>query len=165
MREHFAVCLREQGIEANATQRWQRGVTRRSLGQPEFHNARKVQTDRERTRKHAIARKKKTLLLKTMQNRLMDVECSVRSGKPIPDPPGIVKAKAKRQELTDLLNDVINELNAGSSQDKMLVRATKEHLQKLPPVKSAVQEAVNSLTDKARLQKRAEVKRTTTKNR
>ena len=35
MREHFASCLRDQGIEANATQRWQRGVTRRSLGTPE----------------------------------------------------------------------------------------------------------------------------------
>ncbi|HJA10299.1 MAG TPA: hypothetical protein H9961_03535 [Candidatus Duodenibacillus intestinavium] len=165
MREHFAVCLREQGIEANATQRWQRGVTRRSLGQPEFHNARKVQSDKERARMHAIARKKKTLLLKTMQNRLQDVERSVRSGKPIPDPPGIVKARAKRQELTDLLNDVIDELNAGSSQDKMLALATKEHLQKLPPVKSAVQEAVSSLTDKVRHAKRAEVKRATTKNR
>lgn len=165
MREHFAVCLREQGIEANATQRWQRGVTRRSLGQPEFHNARKVQTNKERARKHAIARKKKTLLLKTMQNRLQDVERSVRSGKPIPDPPGIVKAKAKRQELTDLLNDVINELNASSGQDKILAQATKEHLQKLPPVKSAVQEAVSSLTDKTIHAKRAEVKRTTTKNR
>lgn len=104
--------------------------------------------------------KKKTLLLKTMQNRLMDVERSVRSRKPIPDPPGIVKAKAKRQELTDLLNDVINELNAGSSQDKMLARAAKEHLQKLPPVKSAAQETVSSLTDKARHAMQAEVKRT-----
>ena len=140
-------------------------MTRRSLGQPEFHNARKVQTNKERARKHAIARKKKTLLLKTMQNRLQDVERSVRSGKPIPDPPGIVKAKAKRQELTDLLNDVINELNAGSGQDKILAQATKEHLQKLPPVKSAVQEAVSSLTDKTIHAKRAEVKRTTTKNR
>ena len=165
MREHFAVCLREQGIEANATQRWQRGVTRRSLGQPEFHNARKVQSDKERARKHAIARKKRTKLLKTMRNRLQDVERSVRSEKPIPDPPGIVKAKAKRQELTALLTDVINELNAGSSQDKMLAHATKEHLQKLPPVKSAVQEAVSSLTDKARHSKRVEIKRTTTKNR
>ncbi len=112
-----------------------------------------------------MPRKKKTLLLKTMQNRLQDVERSVRSGKPIPDPPGIVKAKAKRQELTDLLNGVINELNAGSGQDKILAQATKEHLQKLPPVKSAVQEAVSSLTDKTIHAKRAEVKRTTTKNR
>lgn len=165
MREHFAVCLREQGIEANATQRWQRGVTRRSLGQPEFHNARKVQSDKERARNHAIARKKRTKLLKTMQNRLKEVEKSVRIGKPIPDAPGIVRAKAKRQELTDLLNDVINELNAGSGQDKILAQATKEHLQKLPPVKSAVQEAVSSLTDKTIHAKRAEVKRTTTKNR
>ena len=148
MREHFAVCLREQGIEANATKRWQRGVTRRSLGQPEFHNTRKVQSDKERARKHAIARKKRTKLLKTMQHRLQDVERSVRSGKPIPDHPGIVKAKAKRQELTDLLNDVIHELNAGSSQDKELARATKEHLQKLPSVKSAVQEAVSFLSNK-----------------
>ena len=165
MREHFAVCLREQGIEANATQRWQRGVTRRSLGQPEFHNARKVQSDKERARMHAIARKKKTLLLKTMQNRLQDVERSVRSGKPIPDTPGIAKAKAKRQELTDLLNDVINELNAGSSQDKMLALATKEHLQKLTPVKSAVQEAVSSLTDKAIGAKQEKIKRAPAKNR
>lgn len=104
-------------------------------------------------------------MLKTMQNRLMDVERSVRSRKPIPDPPGIVKAKAKRQELTDLLNDVINELNAGSSQDKMLARAAKEHLQKLPPVKSAAQETVSSLTDKARHAMQAEVKRTPIKNR
>ena len=147
MREHFAVCLRDHGIEANATRRWQRGVTRRSLGQPELHNARKVQSEKERARKHAIARKKKTRLLKTMQNRLLDVEHSVRSGKPIPDPPGIVKAKAKRQELTDLLNDVINELNAGSNQDKMLARATREHLQKLPPVESAAQKAVRSLRE------------------
>lgn len=165
MREYFAVCLRERGIEANATQRWQRGVTRRSLGQPEHHNARKVQSDKERARKHAIARKKKTLLLKTMQNRLQDVERSVRSGKPIPDPPGIIKAKAKRRELTDLLNDVINELNAGTSQDKILARATKEHLLKLPPVKSAAQEAVSSLTDKAKYATQAKIKRTTTKNR
>lgn len=141
MREHFAVCLREQGIEANATQRWQRGMKGRSLEQSEFHNVRKVQTDKERARMHAIARKKKTLLLKTMQNRLHDVERSARSGKPVPDHPGILKAKAKRQELTDLLNDVINELNAGSSQDKMLALATKELFEKLPPVKSAVQEA------------------------
>ena len=84
---------------------------------------------------------------------------------PFPDPPGIVKAKAKRQELTDLLNDVINELNAGSSQDKMLARAAKEHLQKLPPVKSAAQETVSSLTDKARHAMQAEVKRTPIKNR
>ena len=89
----------------------------------------------------------------------------VRSRKPIPDPPGIVKAKAKRQELTDLLNDVINELNAGSSQDKMLARTAKEHLQKLPPVKSAAQETVSSLTDKARHAMQAEVKRTPIKNR
>ena len=100
-----------------------------------------------------------------MQNRLQDVERSVRSGKPIPDPQGIVTAKTKGQELTDLLNDVINELNAGSSQDKMLALATKEHLQKLPPVKSAVQEAVSSLTDKAIGAKQAEIKRTATKNR
>ena len=100
-----------------------------------------------------------------MPNRLQDVERSVRSGKPIPDPPGIAQAKAKRQELTDLLNDVINELNVGPSQDKKLAQATKEHLLKLPPVKSAVQEAVSSLTDKTIHAKRAEVKRTTTKNR
>lgn len=100
-----------------------------------------------------------------MQNRLQDVERSVRSGKPIPDPPGIVKAKAKRQELTDLLNDVINELNAGSGQDKILAQATKEHLQKLPPVKSAAQEAVSSLTDKAIGAKQAEIKRAPAKNR
>ena len=159
MREHFAVCLREQGIEANATQRWQRGVTRRSLGQPEFHNARKAQTDKERARKHAIARKKKTLLLKTMQNRLQDVELSVRSGKPIPDPPGIVQAKAKRQELTDLLNDVINELNVGPTQDKKLAQATKEHLLKLPPVESATQEAVRSLSKQARLLQKAQAQK------
>ena len=165
MREHFAVCLREQGIEANATQSWQRGMTRRSLEQSEFHNVRKVQTDKERARMHAIARKKKTLLLKTMHNRLQDVEHSARSGKPVSDHPGILKAKAKRQELTDLLNDVINELNAGSSQDKMLALATKELLEKLPPVKSAVQEAVSSLTDKSMGARQAVIKRTATKNR
>lgn len=156
MREHFAVCLREQGIEANATQRWQRGVTRRSLGQPEFHNARKVQSEKERARMHAIARKKKTRLLKTMQNRLQDVEHSVRGGKPIPDPPGIVKAKAKRQELTDLLNDVINELNVSPTQDMKLAQATKEHLLKLPPVESATQETVRSLSKQARLDQEAQ---------
>ena len=114
---------------------------------------------------HAIARKKKTLLLKTMHNRLQDVERSARSGKPVSDHPRILKAKAKRQELTDLLNDVINELNAGSSQDKMLALATKELLEKLPPVKSAVQEAVSSLTDKSMGARQAEIKRTATKNR
>ncbi|MCB7457622.1 hypothetical protein LI117_11875 [Sutterella wadsworthensis] len=93
MREHFAVCLREQGIEANATQRWQRGMTRRSLEQSEFHNVRKVQTDKERARMHAIARKKKTLLLKTMQNRLQDVERSARSGKPVPTIPASSKLR------------------------------------------------------------------------
>ena len=75
------------------------------------------------------------------------------------------KAKEKRQELTDLLNDVISELNSGSSQDKMLARATKAHLQKLPPVKSAAQEAVSSLTDKAIGAKQAEIKRAPAKNR
>lgn len=63
------------------------------------------------------------------------------------------------------MNDVINELNAGSSQDKMLTLATKEHLEKRPPVKSAVQEAVSSLTDKSMGARPAEIKRTATKNR
>ena len=68
-------------------------MTRHSLEQSEFHNVRKVQTGKERARMHAIARKKKTLLLKTMQNRVQDVERSARSGKPVPDHPGILKAR------------------------------------------------------------------------
>lgn len=52
MREHFAVCLREQGIEANATQRWQRGMTRRSLEQSEYHK-RAEGANRQGTRPYA----------------------------------------------------------------------------------------------------------------
>lgn len=159
MREHFASCLRDQGIEANATQRWHRGVTRRSLGQPELHNARKVESEKERARKHAIARKKKTKLLKTLQNRLQDVEHSVKQGQPISDSPGIVKAKAKRRELTDLLIDAISELNRGSAQDKQLARETAHHLQNLKPVESATQAAARSLNDRAKLIRHMQAKK------
>ena len=38
-------------------------------------------------------------------------------------------------------------------------------VEKLPPVKSAVQEAVSSLTDKSMGARQAEIKRTATKNR
>ena len=47
----------------------------------------------------------------------------------------------------------------------MLALATKELLEKLPPVKSAVQEVVSSLTDKSMGARQAEIKRTATKNR
>lgn len=64
-----------------------------------------------------------------------------------------------------LLITELQGLCAGSSQDKMLALATKEHFEKLPPVKSAVQEAVSSLTNKSMGARQAEIKRTATKNR
>ena len=150
MREYFAVCLREQGIEANATQRWQRGVTRRSLEQPEFHNAQKVQSDKERARKHAIARKKQTKLLRTLQSRLDVVQQAAKSGHPITDSPGIVKAKKRRQTLNSLLQQTIDDLSEGTPGDRVLAEETRQYVSNLPPVESAVQQASRTLSDKAK---------------
>lgn len=145
MREHFAVCLRAHGIDATATRRWQRGVTRRSLTQPELHNLKRYESDKARARAHAIARKKaarKVKLLGTLQNRKMEVSEAVKRGTSIPDHPAIVNAKERRAKLKVLVRETIKILEKGSPDDKQLARQTKDFYDRLPPVQSVTQEAL-----------------------
>ena len=150
LREVFATCLREVGVAANATPRWARGKTQRGLSQAEYNNVKRARTAKERAKLYAMQKKrakaKPVRVTKNLKNRSDEVQVAIKTGKPIPDAPGIVKAKARRQSLTSLLEQSIAELQAGDSADKQLAAATKKHLEELPPVESAQQMAVRVLS-------------------
>lgn len=147
LRETFAACLNEHGIVANATPRWVRGKVHRSLSQSDYNNLKKA-SDKERARVFAMARKRQSLN-RNLAARQKEVLDHLASGKSIPDAPGIIKAKARRENLTQLMKEAIAELSEGNAQDKQLAEGLKRHVNALPPVESIQQRGLRKLKEAA----------------
>lgn len=140
MRESFAACLSRHGIKANATSRWVRGRTEKGLKQPEFHAAKRFQSEKERARAFAIDKKRKLKQLKTFSNRQKEIQNHLERNTDIPDHPGITKAKKRRKQLQDTVRKTVQELSASpDSNDRKLAESMQAYYSNLGLVESRQQ--------------------------
>lgn len=124
-----------------------RGKVHRSLSQGDYHNLRKV-SSKERARIYAMAGKRQRLN-RNLAVRQKEVLDHLATGKPIPDFPGIIKAKARRTNLNLLLSEAIVELSEGSKEDQKLAAGLRQHIHSMPPVEIIQQRGLRKLKDAA----------------
>lgn len=92
--------LVKNGIEANATRRWSRGKTIKSVSQADYHVARnRVMTNEERARIYAMSKKRN--LLNHQKERMQRIADAFEIGAEIEDSDGIVQAKKRERKSSD----------------------------------------------------------------
>lgn len=146
-REHFASCLLKNGIEANATRRWSRGKTIKSVSQADYHVARnRVMTNEERARIYAMSKKRN--LLNHQKERMQRIADAFEIGAEIEDPDGIVQAKKTRKKVIGLANGAAQQLLRSQNQaDRELGKKLKIHYDNLSPVESAQQKMLRKMNE------------------
>lgn len=144
-REHFAVCLRYHGIEANATKRFSRGRTQKSLTQAEFNNLKRFKNAKDRAKAHAIARKK-IILSKNLQNRTKEIRDAVISNTSLPDHAAISFLKKKRAKQLQTAIRAEQELKASDKpSDHILGTELRKFVENFEPVESQQQKTLRKV--------------------
>lgn len=148
-REHLAVCLNKYGIEANATRRFSRGKTEKSLNQSEHHVKKKVLSNSERARAYAIDKKRKEQYSKyNVVKRYEQVVEAFSNDREIPDHEAIVASKFKRKKLLQRVDAAVDELKKSNDpRDRILAQQLNDHYSNLPPVQSTMQAELRQLKD------------------
>lgn len=146
-REHFAACLLKNGIEANATRRWSRGKTIKSVSQADYHVAKnRVMSSEERARVYAMSKKRN--LLNHQKARMQRVADAFEIGAQIEDPEEISKAKKTRKKVVGLATGAANQLlRSQNPTDRELGKKLKVHYDNLAPVESAQQKMLRKMNE------------------
>ena len=144
-REYFAVCLRNHGIEANATKRFSRGKTQRSLSQTEYNNLKRFKSSKDRAKAHAIARKK-TILSNNLQARTAEIREAVFSNTSLPDHAAISFLKKKRAEQLQTAIRAQQELRTSDKpSDHVLGSEVRKFVENFEPVESQQQKTLRKI--------------------
>lgn len=130
-RELFAAKLIGQGIEANATPRAARGVTKKATQQAVIHINERSQTDR--------ARQPARVTQGQTQAAVDEL-----NGKPKPEPFKPLLIEQRKQVLTEY-GMVARELQKGTESDRALAVAVTRFAQTLPPVQTQHEKLVAEL--------------------
>lgn len=131
-REGFAEKLRDHGIEANATQRKYRGVSKRSERTPVYQVARRHEQD---PAKYPIS----TIIAKRVAEAFAEIEGDLQTSQ--------YKAASlkSRKQVVKRFGDVAKALLTGNSDDKRLAYDVTRYVQSLPPVRTRQDQLVNDL--------------------
>lgn len=145
LREYFAVCLRNRGIQANATKRISRGKTQKSLIQSEYNNLKRFKNNKDRAKAYAIA-KKKTLLTQNLSTRVEEIKEAVYSNTNIPDHEAIRFLKKKRTEQIQTAIRAEKELRMSDNpSDHILGKEIRKFVENFGPVESLQQKTLREV--------------------